>query len=92
MNKDLEGKLVDCILDQVISNLEIGGLDEVYLDPDTVSEQINSLLIEVLNEDEIKEIVKEKFRTIIKSVDADLISKDVETKVRKGFLRKFLNL
>jgi len=85
----LKNKLVERILGDVIKNIEVSLEEEVYLDAEAIGKELTVVVLEVLQEDETKKMIKEKIRGIIAKIDEKCVAKALEPDLGKGFLSRF---
>ena len=87
--KDL---LVTRIFEQVIQQTEICVDGDVYVDPEKISPVLTELIVEVLQEDEVKREIKNKVRKVVMGLDEKVIRDALQPEIGKGFIKRLFGL
>jgi len=89
--KDLKEKLVETIFEQVIGSIEVSFDEDVYVSGEEVSKALTGIVLEVLKEENTREVIREKVRDGIAGLDPKMVAKALEPEVSRSLLGRLFS-
>lgn len=84
----LKDKLLETVLNQIITDLDVELSDSVYIDTEKISDELTAIVLGVLREEDVREVVREKVRAGIEELDPKLVAKALEPEVSRSLISK----